>query len=125
MDERGGATSVEMALLWTVMTALIVAVVQVALVFYAGQLALTAAEDGLRTGRYFGVDDPAGAASRSAVAFLDRTAGTSLQDIAVTAAVDGSQVLRVTVSGSALSFLPGVSLHVRREAAGALERVAP
>ena len=124
MDERDGATSVEMALLWTVMTAMIVAVVQVALLFYAGQLALTAAEDGLRAGRYFGVGDPSGTATRSASAFLDRTAGTSLQDVAVTADVDESQMLHVTVTGSALSFVPGVSLTVRREAAGALERVA-
>ncbi|MDN5856186.1 MAG: pilus assembly protein, partial [Actinomycetia bacterium] len=75
MDERGGATSVEMALLWTVMTAMIVAVVQVALVFYARQLALTAAEDGLRAGRYFQAGDAAATAHRAATDFLARTAG--------------------------------------------------
>ena len=51
--ERGGATGVEMALLWAAMLAFILAVAQVALVFYAGQLALTAAQDGLHTGRTY------------------------------------------------------------------------
>jgi len=125
MDEQGGATSVEMALLWTAMTAMIIAVVQVALLFYAGQLALTAAEDGLRAGRYYGVGDPSAVARRSAAAFLDRTAGTSLQGVVVTAEVDESQALRVTVSGTALSFLPGVPITVRREAVGSLERETP
>ncbi|MGD9989054.1 TadE family protein, partial [Pseudonocardia sp.] len=44
--ERGGATGVEMALLWVLLIGLILAVVQVALIFYAGQLALTGAQDG-------------------------------------------------------------------------------
>ena len=51
--ERGGATSVQMALLWTGILALVLASVQTALFFYAGQVALTAAEEGLRSGRYY------------------------------------------------------------------------
>ena len=49
--ERGGAVNVQMALLWSAMLGLVLTVVQVSLVFYASQLALTAAEDGVRSGR--------------------------------------------------------------------------
>ena len=72
--ERGGATSVQMAILWIAMITFILAVVQTALLYLAGQLALTAAEDGLRSGRYYGVGS-AEQARRSAQDFLARTAG--------------------------------------------------
>ena len=39
-----------MALIWIAMLALVAAATQVALVFYAGQLALTAAQDGVHAG---------------------------------------------------------------------------
>jgi Flp pilus assembly protein TadG len=123
--ERGGATGVEMALLWIALITLILAVVQVALVFYAGQLALTAAEDGLRSGRYYGASS-AEAARRDATAFLDRAAGTTLQDPSVTVTVDNAAgTLRVAVAGAALSILPGVELRVSREAVGGIEQVTP
>ena len=49
--ERGGAVGVEMALIWIAMLGLVAAATQVALVFYAGQLALTAAQDALNVGK--------------------------------------------------------------------------
>lgn len=123
--ERGGATSVEMALLWGAMLALILAVVQVALLFLAGQLALTAAEDGLREGRYFRVGS-AEQARRGAEDFLARAAGTTLRSTRVDAAIspDGG-TLRVRVSGSVLAVVPGVELRVSRDAVGAIEQVTP
>jgi Flp pilus assembly protein TadG len=122
--ERGGATGVEMALLWIALLALILAVVQVALVFYAGQLALTAAQDGLRSGRSF--EAPAAAATRDAESFLARAAGSALVDSAVTATTDeATGTVRVTVSGYALSVLPGFRLPVSRDAVGGLERITP
>ena len=48
--ERGGGVGVEMALIWIAMLGLVAAATQVALVFYAGQLALTAAQDGVHAG---------------------------------------------------------------------------
>ncbi|MHA6632104.1 TadE family protein [Pseudonocardia sichuanensis] len=124
MDERGGATSVEMALLWTVLTVLILAVVQIALLFYAGQLALTAAQDGLRSGRYYAAESVIDAAQRDAEEFLARAGGSTLTDVAVTASVDDG-VLRVRVTGTALSLIPGVPLAISREAVGQLERITP
>ena len=75
--ERGGSTSVQMAILWIAMITFILAVVQTALLYLAGQLALTAAEDGLRSGRYYGVGS-AEQARLSAEDFLSRAAGTTL-----------------------------------------------
>ena len=125
MDERGGSAGVEMALLWGVLILLILAVVQVALLFYAGQLALTAAQDGLRSGRYFATESVTAAASRDADDFLRRAAGSVLTGVDVSASVDdGAGLLRVRVTGTALSLVPGVPLEVSREAVGGLERVA-
>src|SRR3954468_4236550 len=111
--ERGGAVNVQMALLWTAMLALILAVVQVSLVFYAGQLALTAAEDGVRSGR---AETAAGnrpasrgaadEARRDAEEFLTRTAGSTLTATAVTAELDpAAGTVSVTVTGRALAVL--------------------
>lgn len=115
----------EMALLWIAMLSMVFAVAQVALLFYAGQLALTAAEDGLRAGRYHGASSVA-EARQDAEAFLGRAAGSSLRAASVVAELDpATGVLRVRVSGEALSMLPGVPLRVTKEAVGAVERVTP
>ncbi|QJY47792.1 TadE family protein [Pseudonocardia broussonetiae] len=123
--ERGGATSVQMALLWLAMLTFILAVVQAALLYLAGQLALTAAEDGLRSGRYYGVGS-AEQARRGAEDFIARTAGTTLGAPAVEAVIsDEGGTLQVTVSGTALAVVPGLELHVAKQATGAIERVTP
>jgi len=126
VDERGGATGVEMALLWGAMILMILAVVQVALLFFAGQLALAAAQDGLRSGRYYRTESVTASAQRDAQEFLSRAAGTTLTGVTVTATVDESVgLLRVRVEGTALSLIPGTPVQVSREAVGGLERVAP
>lgn len=123
--ERGGATGVEMALLWVVLIGLILAVVQVALIFYAGQLALTGAQDGLRSGRAYLSESTTDAARRDAEAFLARAGGTVLTDVVVAASLDDDGgILRVRVTGAALSLVPGVPLAISREAAGGVERIA-
>jgi hypothetical protein len=132
-DERGGATSPELALLWIALIGLIGAVIQVALLFYAGQLALAAAQDGLRTGRYYttnpATDSVTGSvtevARQDAEAFLARAAGTALTSVTVHATIGNSGVLRVQVTGTALSLVPGVPLTVSREAVGPAERITP
>lgn len=124
-SERGGATSVEMALLWAAILAFVLTIVQVALLFLAGQLALTAAQDGLRVGRYHPTAS-AETAQEAAEDYLARTAGSTLiaPTVTATAAADGS-ILQVDVSGGVLSVVPGVELHVAKHAAGAIERPAP
>ncbi|MBW0088751.1 pilus assembly protein [Pseudonocardia sp. KRD-184] len=123
--ERGGATSVQMALLWIAMITFIMAVVQTALLYLAGQLALTAAEDGLRSGRYYGVGS-AEQARRNAQDFIARTAGTTLGAPTVEAVLsDDGATLQVTVSGTVLAVVPGLELHVAKQATGAIEQVTP
>lgn len=123
--ERGGATSVQMALLWIAMITFVLAVVQTALLYLAGQLALTAAEDGLRSGRYYGVGS-AEQARRSAEDFLARAAGTTLGAPTVEAVLsDDGGTLQVSVSGTVLAVVPGLELHVAKQATGAIEQVSP
>lgn len=124
--ERGGAAGVEMALLWGVLLLLVLGVVQIALLSFGGQLALTAAQDGLRSGRAYATETITSAARRDAEGFLDRSAGTVLTDVTVTVTVDEPQgLLTVRVTGTVLSLVPGVPLAVTREAVGGLERSAP
>ncbi|GAA3239657.1 hypothetical protein GCM10017691_41050 [Pseudonocardia petroleophila] len=123
--ERGGSTSVQMAILWIAMITFILAVVQTALLYLAGQLALTAAEDGLRSGRYYGVGS-AEQARLSAEDFLSRAAGTTLGAPTVEAVIsDDGGTLQVSVSGTVLAVVPGMELHVDKQATGAIEQVTP
>lgn len=122
--ERGGAVGVEMAMLWAVLLLLLVVVIQAGLVFYAGQLALTAAEDGVSAARSYGAD-PA-TAERQARGFLTRAAGTALGNPAVTASRDDAAgVVRVVVTGEVLSLVPGFRMPITREAVGGVERITP
>jgi Flp pilus assembly protein TadG len=124
--ERGGATSVEMALVWAAMLAFILAVAQVAIVFYAGQLALTAAQDGLHTGRTYPAVSPQQQARSDAEAFLRRAAGTTLAAPTVAAEVtDNGTTLTVTVSGDALSLIPGGRYRIQKQAVGQIEHLTP
>lgn len=122
--ERGGAVGVQMALLWPVLLLLILAVVQASLIFYAGQLSLTAAQDGVRSGRAYGQTQPTQAARQSASAFLSKAAGNTLTATVIDTAVDGATV-RVTVTGDAPTLVPGIRIRVTRMAVGGLERVTP
>ena len=145
--ERGGGVGVEMALIWIAMLGLVAAATQVALVFYAGQLALTAAQDGVHAGATHtaAAQDPADptaqarealdptaqgrahdAARDAAQGFLARASGTVFTPTAVTVSVEhGGGVLRVQVRGRALSLIPGTKLTVDKSAVAALEQVAP
>jgi hypothetical protein len=64
-------------------------------------------------------------ARRDAEAFLTRAAGTALTGVSVRATIEDSGVLRVQVTGSALSLVPGVPLTISREAFGSAERITP
>ena len=127
-----------MALIWIAMLGLVAAATQVALVFYAGQLALTAAQDGVHAGATQDLAasparaalDPAAqgrthdAARDAAQGFLARASGTAFAPTAVTVSVEqGGDLLRVQVRGQVLSLIPGMELSVDKSAVAALERV--
>jgi Flp pilus assembly protein TadG len=118
-DERGSAT-LELAILAPVLLLVVFTVVQVGLWSYARSLALGAAQEGVAAGRAHGA--PAHAGMVRAEAFLDSSAGDSLRDRAVAVRREAG-LLRVEVTGRALSVLPGVpGLPVRQSAQGPLER---
>lgn len=115
-----------MALLWSALLAFLLAVVQVALLSYAGQVAHSAAQDGLRAGRGYGAGDIAAGAQLDTEDFLARAGGSLLTATEVSVNVDAAAgLLRVRVAGTALSVVPGIALTVEREAVGGLERVTP
>lgn len=114
-----------MALLWGVLSVLMLAVVQTAVLYYCGQLVLTAAQDGLRSGRGYLAETVTDSARRDAEDFLARAGGSLLTDVTVTAGVDGAGLLRVRVTARAPSLVPGLPVDIVREAVGGLERITP
>ena len=118
-DDRGD-TSIQMAIIFPFVLLATVAVIQTAMWYYARQIALTAAREGLTAARAYQSSPAAGAAQAQAV--LGRSAGDSLRGYSVSASSDGQRV-RVQVSGRALSMIPGVSgLQITQSASGPLER---
>ncbi|MFE9454056.1 TadE/TadG family type IV pilus assembly protein [Streptomyces sp. NPDC006739] len=118
-DDRGD-TSIQMAIVFPFVLLATVAVIQASMWCYARQIALTAAREGATAARAYQSSPADGAAQARSV--LGRTAGDSLRGYSVTAGSDGQRV-RVQVSGTALSMIPGVpGLHVTQSASGPVER---
>ena len=118
-DDRGD-TSIQMAIIFPFVLLATVAVIQASMWYYARQIALTAAREGLTAARSYESNPADGAARARDV--LDRTAGDSLRGYSVFVGSDGQRV-RVQVSGTALSMIPGLSgLQVTQSASGPVER---
>ena len=118
-DDRGD-TSIQMAIIFPFVLLATVAVIQASMWYFARQIALTAAREGLTAARAYHSSPADGAAQARNV--LGRTAGDSLRGYSVLASSDGQRV-RVQVSGTALSMIPGVSgLQVTQSASGPVER---
>ncbi|WP_327591506.1 TadE family protein [Streptomyces chartreusis] len=118
-DDRGDA-SIQMAIIFPFVLFATVAVVQASMWFYARQIALTAAREGVSAARAYEAGPGEGAAQARDV--LARTAGDSLTGYSVAVSSNGQRV-RVEVSGSALSMIPGVSgLQITQSASGPVER---
>ncbi|WP_435850384.1 TadE/TadG family type IV pilus assembly protein [Streptomyces massasporeus] len=118
-DDRGD-TSIQMAIIFPFVLLATVAVIQASMWYYARQIALTAAREGLTAARAYESSTADGAAQARDV--LGRTAGDSLRGYSVSASSDGQRV-RVEVSGTALSMIPGLSgLQVTQSASGPVER---
>ncbi|MFB7576268.1 TadE/TadG family type IV pilus assembly protein [Streptomyces sp. NPDC056165] len=118
-DDRGD-TSIQMAIIFPFVLLATVAVIQASMWYYARQIALTAAREGLTAARAYQSSPADGAAQARNV--LGRTAGDSLRGYSVSASSNGQRV-RVQVSGTALSMIPGVSgLRVTQSASGPVER---
>ncbi|MFJ5218714.1 TadE family protein [Streptomyces sp. NPDC088354] len=118
--DRGDA-SIQMAIVFPFVILLTLTVVQVGMWFHARNVALAAAREGVTAGRTYQADSGQGAARAREV--LGRIAGDSLHSPAVSTAGSNAETMRITVTGTAPSLLPGVSgLHVSQSATGARER---
>ena len=117
---QDGVTSLEVVVLFPLALALILLIVQVALWFFARSMALAAARAGADSGAAYTSSPAAGATA--ATRFASDQAGDMLTD--VHASPDGSTAteVRITVTGDALSLLPGFTLSVSQTAQKPVER---
>lgn len=114
-----GSVTLGLAAVFPACLALVLLVVQAALVFHARDVAGAAAQEGLRQARLY--DGTAKAGRDRANEFLTQTGGDLLTDRTVQVS-RGDEQARVEVRGRALSLLPGLHPRVGAVAAGPVER---
>jgi len=113
-----GSSPVELAILAPAVLLALFASIQVAAVFMARSVALSAAQEASTAERAFGA--PAGAGEDRGRSFLGR-AGDWLSGGQVIVERDGEQVT-TTVTGQAISLIPGFTFTVSQTARGEVER---
>jgi Flp pilus assembly protein TadG len=119
--EDRGDTSIQMAIVFPFVLLATLAVIQASMWFYARQIALTAAREGVAAARTYKATPADGAARAQEV--LGRTAGDSFQGSSVSTAGSNAERVRIEVSGTALSMIPGIpGLQISQSASGAVER---
>jgi len=116
--ERGSAT-LEAAVVYPAVLLLILLAVNTALWFHARNIALSAAQEGLRVGRAYGSSFTAG--QGMAERFAQEVGGSFLQSPVVNVGRAGNTVV-VTVRGQAISLVPLLDLTVEQEARAPLEK---
>ncbi|MFJ2094742.1 TadE/TadG family type IV pilus assembly protein [Streptomyces sp. NPDC087901] len=114
-----GFASVEFAVLALVVLGLVFTTIQVGLYFHARKVAQSAARHGVEAGRAFGSGEGDGVAE--AQAFLARFGG-SVRGASVSSAGSSAEEVRITVSGSVATLVPGLELHVSQYADAPVER---
>lgn len=117
----GGSVSLELVIAFPAVLLLIFGVVQGALYFHARNVALAAAQEGLREAR---VENGTAAAGGSrAREFIDAAGGEGvLRSVQVTPTRTPTQA-SITVTGAPMSVVPGWTLNVSQTATGPVERV--
>ncbi|MFI5641985.1 TadE family protein [Streptomyces goshikiensis] len=116
-----GESSVQMAIVFPFILMVTVAVVQASMWVYARNIALTAAREGVTAARTYQAPESAGAARASET--LGRIAGDSLAGSSVSTTGTSATEVRVTVTGQAISLIPGLSsLSVSQSASAPRER---
>jgi Flp pilus assembly protein TadG len=119
-DDRGDA-SIQMAIIFPFVLLATIAVIQVSMWYYARSIALTAAREGLAAARAYQASPADGTGRAHEV--LGRSAGDSLLAYSVSTAGSTAERVRLTVTGTAQSMIPGVAgLQVSQSASGAVER---
>lgn len=118
MSDRGSVT-LGIAIVLPVVLALIVLILQAALVWHARDLAQAAAAEGLRVERSPNVSTDAG--ELRARTFLVETSRHLLGNVTISS-TRLAGVATVTVTGTALGVLPGLGLRVHATVSGPVER---
>ncbi|MEU9918937.1 TadE family protein [Streptomyces sp. NPDC051001] len=119
-DDRGDA-SIQMAIVYPFILLATIAVIQASMWYYARSIALTAAREGLTAARAYEASPADGTAKAQEV--LGRAAGDSLLGYTVSTAGSTAQRVRIEVSGTAQSMIPGIAgLQVKQAASGTVER---
>jgi hypothetical protein len=114
-----GSAAVELAILAPAILLALFASVQVATYFLARSVALAAAQEAVTAQRAYNAQP--GIGQERGTAFLARS-GDWLVGGTVVVESDGGDAFRATVTGQALSIIPGVSFHVTQTARGSRER---
>nr|WP_228184045.1 TadE family protein [Streptomyces anulatus] len=113
-----------MAIVFPFVILLTIGTVQYFVFAHARSAALTAAREGVNAGRAYQSSPGVGAARAQETA--GRIAGSTLRGPSASTAGSTAETMRVTVSGTAMSLLPGMTLRVSQTATGPRERwVAP
>lgn len=118
VGERGSAT-LEITILFPALLLMICAIVQAGLWFYARNVALAGAQEGVRA--VAAAAGSSGQGQEAAMSFINRAGGDWLTGVTVTAS--RGTVATVTVAGTALSLVPGMNLDVRQSATLPVERI--
>ncbi|WP_018640271.1 TadE/TadG family type IV pilus assembly protein [Parafrankia elaeagni] len=117
-----GAVSVELVIATPLLMTMLLLVVQYALWAHASHIAATAARRGADAARAYGAPPTAG--PDSAQITLDQLGDRVLTGTHIQLDAHPDTVT-LTITGSAISLLPGFSLPVTGHATGAVERLAP
>jgi Flp pilus assembly protein TadG len=120
VDSDAGSFSLELAVLFPAFLLLILVIVQAALFFFARSVASSAAQQGADTARLQGNNAADGAST--ATAFIAGQGDGILDDVAVTTNSGNPTQVSVTVTGRALTIIPGVTFTVRQSATAPRER---
>ncbi|GIF74765.1 TadE/TadG family type IV pilus assembly protein [Asanoa siamensis] len=118
-DRDRGASPVELAIVAPLIILLLFLAIQIAAVFLARSAALSAAQEAVSAQRAY--QAPAGAGVAKANEFLTHT-GDWLTDTSVEPAPAEADEVAFTVTGQALSVIPGWDFPVTQTAHGEVER---
>ncbi|MFC5180217.1 TadE/TadG family type IV pilus assembly protein [Actinomadura harenae] len=114
----------EWAMLTPILILIILLVVQFAMVFFARQVALAAAQAGARTARTEPGGDWNGLAVERATANVDQVGKNLLNPVTVQAGQEGDERW-VEVRGTAVRVIPFMTFHVAQRSRGPIECFRP
>jgi Flp pilus assembly protein TadG len=119
-DRTAGSFTLELAVIFPAFLLVLLLAVQAGLYFFARQLALSAARQGVDAARLAGHEPADGQAA--ATRFLHEQGGGTLADPAVRVNTPGPASVAVTVTGRPLAIVPGFGPQISQTARAPIER---